>query len=150
MAIKKENISRMGNAMFNLMYGMKKGVDDCSKVCGDLSDKEFLIITFVGQMQNVKMSEIAEHLSSPLSTLTSIVDKLVQNNFLTRYHSSEDRRVVLVALASNGKDTCDKFLEKKQSMAQDILSNFNEADQEKLIGYLERVPSTLSNEPTLV
>ncbi|MFT7588615.1 MAG: DNA-binding MarR family transcriptional regulator [Limisphaerales bacterium] len=141
MEIKKDNLNRMGNAMFNLMYGMKKGVDDCSKICGNLSDKEFLIITFVGQMQNVKMSEIAEQLSAPLSTLTSIVDRLVEGKYLIRYHSTEDRRVVLVALGANGKTTCDRFVEKKRSMAEDILSNFNEADQEKLIGYLEQVPS---------
>jgi DNA-binding MarR family transcriptional regulator len=140
MTVKKENINRLINAIFNLMHGMKKGVEDCCVRCGNLNEKEFLIINFVGQKHNVKMSDLSESLSAPLSTLTSIVDKLVERNYLSRYHSSEDRRVVLVSLASHGKETYDAFMTQKQEMAMKILSHFETEDQENLIHYLEEIP----------
>ena len=145
MKIKEEHMNRFVYAMFNLMHGMKKGVESCSAMCGNLSEKEFLIINFVGQNQNVKMSDIAENLSAPLSTLTSIIDKLVEKKYLARYHSTEDRRVILVTLASNGKDTCQTFMAKKQEMAEKVLSHFDEQEQENLIQHLEIIPSLLND-----
>lgn len=130
--------------MFNLMLGLKKGVAHCCSMCGNLSEKELTIISYVGQKQNVKMSEIADNLDAPLSTLTSIVDKLVEKKYLLRYHSSEDRRVVLVTLASNGKDTYGTFIAQKQDMAKKILKEFKTQDQENLIKFLEKIPSIMN------
>ncbi len=131
-------------AMFNLMLGLKKGVAHCCSVCSSLNEKELTIISYVGQKQNVKMSEIAEKLDAPLSTLTSIVDKLVEKKYLLRYHSSEDRRVVLVTLATNGKEIHSTLIAKKQDMAKKIMKEFNPNDQEVLIKYLEKIPSILN------
>jgi len=144
MALKKENVNRLIYAMFNLMLGLKKGVAHCCSMCGNLTEKELTIISYVGQKQNVKMSEIAENLDAPLSTLTSIVDKLVEKKYLLRYHSSEDRRVVLVTLAINGKETHSTFIAQKQDMARKILGEFKARDQESLIKYLEKIPSILN------
>ncbi len=144
MELKEENINRLIYAMFNLMLGLKKGVAHCCSMCGNLSEKELTIISYVGQKQNVKMSEIADNLDAPLSTLTSIVDKLVEKKYLLRYHSSEDRRVVLVTLASNGKDTYGTFIAQKQDMAKKILKEFKTQDQENLIKFLEKIPSIMN------
>ena len=143
MSVKEENITRFIYAMFNMMHSFKKGVDQCSAACGDLSEKEFVIVNYIGQQQNAKMSEIAQNLSAPMSTITSIVDKLVENKYLNRFNSNDDRRVVLVTLASNGKETFDTFNSFKQDIAKRILTHFDEKDQENLIQYLEKIPAIL-------
>ncbi len=142
-AVKEENINRLMSAMFTLMLGMKKGVEHCCTMCGNLTEKELTIISYVGQNQNVKMSDIAENIAAPLSTLTSIVDKLVNNKYLSRYHSSEDRRAVLVALASKGIETQNIFIAHKQEMANKILGEFSLRDQGMLIKFLEKIPVIL-------
>ena len=141
--IKEENITRFIYAMFNLMQGMKQGVEDCCMRCGNLNEKELMIINYVGLMQNAKMSDIAENMTAPLSTLTSIVDKLVDRNYLTRYHSNEDRRVVLVTLASHGKDTYKSFMNDKVNMSKQVLSHYSLKDQESLIKNLELLPNIM-------
>jgi len=143
-AIKEEYINRFIYAMFNLMNGMKKGMDNCWAMFGDINEKEFMLINHVGQKQSMKMSDLANSLSAPLSTVTSIVDKLVEKKFLDRYHSSDDRRVVFVTLASNGKQAFQTFMAQKQEMAKNILSHFKTLDQENLIQYLEKIPIVLS------
>ena len=143
-AIKEEYINRFIYALFNLMNGMKKGMDNCCAMCGDISEKEFMLINYVGQKQSTKMSDLANSLSAPLSTVTSIVDKLVKKKFLDRYHSSDDRRVVFVTLASNGKQAFQTFIAQKQEIAKNVLSNFKTLDQENLIQYLEKIPIILS------
>ncbi len=143
MEIKEENINRFIFAMFNMMQGFKEGMEECSASSGGLSEKEFVLITTVGQKQSAKMSEIAEGLNAPLSTVTSLVDKLVERKYLERYNSSEDRRVVLVTLATLGKQTFNSFLTFKTDIAKKILSNFPESEQNILINYLEKIPPIL-------
>jgi len=143
-AIKEEFINRFIYALFNLMTEMKKGMDNCCAMCGDLSEKEFMLINYVGQKQSTKMSDLANSLSAPLSTVTSIVDKLVKKKFLDRYHSNDDRRVVFVTLASNGKQAFQTFMAQKQEIAKNVLSHFKSLDQENLIKYLEKIPIVLS------
>ena len=68
-----------------------------------LNEKELVVVYLVGEKQNIKMSEIAANIDAPMSTLTNIVDKLVEKKILSRGHSSEDRRVINVFLDSAGK-----------------------------------------------
>ncbi len=143
MKVKNENIERFMYAMYNFMQGAKRNMEECCKMCGNLSEKELIIVNYVGINHNVKMSDIAETLSAPLSTLTSIVDKLVERKYLERYHSNEDRRVVLVTLAKVGNDTFTKFINKKKELSKDILSGFNDKEQSDLIRFLEKIPSIM-------
>jgi len=91
MKITLDRTQRFISAMGGLMGMVKSNGDDCCDKFGGMSHKEFSIINYVGTYQDVKMKDIADHMNAPISTLTSIVDKLVVSNFLTRYHSAEDR-----------------------------------------------------------
>ncbi len=144
MAVKEEKINRFIYAMSNLIHEMKKGMDDCCMMHGNPSEKEFMLINYVGQKQNMKMSDLADSLSAPLSTVTSIVDKLVKKKYLDRYHSSDDRRVVYVTLASYGKQIFQTFIAHHRETAEKVLSHFKSLDQENLIRYLETIPIILS------
>ena len=61
MAISKEILDRFCMAMFRIVTAMKKGMKDCCEKFGDLSVKEFMILNFVNDMQNCKMSENQKH-----------------------------------------------------------------------------------------
>jgi len=142
MEINQENIDRLLHAMFKLVSGLKQGMDDCCETMGDLSEKEYVIINHIGQNQNVKMRDLADNLGAPFSTITSVVDKLVDKKLLTRYHSNEDRRVVLVTLASKGKESYDAFTEKKRFIAVQVLSQLEDHEQPKFIEMLEKIKLT--------
>ena len=97
------------SAMLSLTSAIKCESENCCQLCGDVNEKELMIIVFVGQNKSVKMSEIADNLKAPLSTLTSIADKLVANKFLVRHNSDEDRRVVKVGLGVKGLESYKRF-----------------------------------------
>ncbi|MBL4625453.1 MAG: winged helix-turn-helix transcriptional regulator [Flavobacteriales bacterium] len=138
MEIKEEKKERFVYAMFGLMQMMKKRMGECCTKSGNIGDKEFIIINFVGKHHHVKMSDISENMSVPMSTLTSIVDRLVDRKYLTRYHSNEDRRVVLVTLGTKGKEAYETFMTQNQDLADAVLSEFNVSDQDKLIEFLQK------------
>ena len=133
MPAKDDKIDQFISAMFNLTNAIESEFEHCCKICGDINKRELMIIVFVGDNKSAKMSEVADYLNAPLSTLTSIADKLVANKFLVRYNSDEDRRVVKVALGEKGLDSYKAFLTRKKTMTKKVLSHFHEKEQNTLI-----------------
>jgi DNA-binding MarR family transcriptional regulator len=62
--------------------------------------KIMLILYFHGQ---ARMSDIAAELEVTLPTSTSLVDRLVEKNFVVRENHADDRRVVLCRLSESGQ-----------------------------------------------
>jgi len=131
------------SVMINLSNAIKSESELCCKLCGDLNEKELFIISFIGDKRSVKMSDIADYLQAPLSTLTTIVDKLVTNKFLIRYNSKDDRRVVKVELDRKGKSSFKEFKNRREIMANKVLGHLSEADQETLITNLAQLVTSM-------
>lgn len=136
MKVKEENKEKFAEAMLNLVQAIKNNTEDCGKLCGGVNEKELTVIAFVGQNKNVKMSDIADNIVAPMSTLTSIVDRLVEKNLITRDHSGEDRRVINVSLSTAGKAAYNKVMDKKTRIAEAVLSKLNEKEQVLISKYL--------------
>ena len=143
---KDDKIDQFISAMFSLTNAIESDFEHCCKICGGINKKELMIIAFVGDNKSVKMSEIADYLKAPLSTLTSIADKLVANKFLMRYNSDEDRRVVKVALAEKGLESYKAFLTRKKSMTKKVLSHFNGKEQNALINQVNKLADAIVSE----
>ncbi|NNF01742.1 MAG: MarR family transcriptional regulator [Bacteroidia bacterium] len=144
MKVKEENITRLIDVMFDFIMKMKRDTAACCELMGGLNEKELFVISFIGKNKDVKMTEIASNMNVPLSTLTSIVDKLVEKKYLLRYHSDEDRRVVKVKLATIGSKQYLNFVDQKRDISKKILSEFDSEGQEVLIDNLQKVVNTLS------
>lgn len=132
-------------AMFSLTSAIKCESERCCKICGEISEKELMILAFVGDNKSVKMSEIADHLNAPLSTLTSIADKLVAKKFLVRHNSDEDRRVVKVALGEKGVESYKAFLTRKKAVTKKVLSHFNEQEHNALINNINKLAAAIAS-----
>ena len=129
MKVKDANKEKFLGQLYNLVRAIKAESDRCSEFCGGLSEKEMTVLGFVGQQKSVKMTDIAENIDAPMSTLTNIVDKLVERKILAREHSSDDRRAINVTLGSSGKPMYKALVEQKIIVAEKILSQLNEKDQ---------------------
>ncbi len=136
MKVKEENKDKFLSAMFNLVRSIKNETENCGKICGGVNEKELTVIVFVGEHKNVKMSEIADSVKAPMSTLTSIVDKLVEKDLINRDHSGEDRRVINVSLTAAGKEAYKNVLIQKKKVAERMLAQLSEKEQTMVIKYL--------------
>jgi len=143
MSVKDDKIDQFIAAMFSLTNAIESEFELCCEICGDINKKELMIIAFVGDNKSAKMSEIADHLKAPLSTLTSIADKLVANKFLERYSSEEDRRVVKVTLGEKGKDSYKAFLARKKTMTKQVLAHFSAKEQATLINHVNKLAGAI-------
>lgn len=143
--VKEEIKDRFVTSMLRFVNAVKGESEACSEICGGFNEKELQVIVFVGQNTNVKMTDISENLNSPLSTLTSVVDKLVEKKFLRRVHSVEDRRVVNVTLTSKGKNAYKTFLNRKDIMAEKVLSLYTLDEQGVFIGFLNKMSTAIES-----
>ncbi len=143
--VKEEIKDQFVTTMLRFVNAVKGESEVCCEVCGGFNEKELQVVVFVGQHTSVKMTDISENLNSPLSTLTSVVDKLVEKKFLTRVHSDEDRRVVNVALTVKGKNSFKTFVNRKGTVAEKVLSLYTRDEQVVFIGFLDKMSTTIES-----
>jgi DNA-binding MarR family transcriptional regulator len=144
MKVKDANKEQFLEAMVKLVKAIKAESEHCGETCGGFNEKELFIIIYVGRHENVKMSDIAEDLASPMSTLTTIVDKLVDRKILSRYHSEEDRRVINVTLSKEGMEVYKMWHKQKKLVAEKVLSRFKDSEQSQFIDHILALASSIS------
>ena len=143
--IKPEVKARFASSMVRFVTAVKNEAEICADICGEFNEKELMIVAFVGERESVKMSDIADNLKAPLSTLTTIVDKLVEKQYLARVHSDEDRRVVNVTLLGKGRAAYKTFLKRKDEMSEKVLASFSGNEQRAFIAYLDKMSSVIES-----
>jgi DNA-binding MarR family transcriptional regulator len=65
---------------------------------------EHYLIEFLGKESFASMSKLSGIFHVPPTTMTSIVDRLVQRGYIKRHRAQQDRRKVLVTLSEKGKE----------------------------------------------
>lgn len=104
-----------------------------------LTRQEFRVILALGERQAWMMSELAERMMLAVSTLTSLVDKLVARNLLRRERFDEDRRVVLVAFTVQGRRLFDRCRRNRLRIARAMLGSLNEQEQDDFLELIRKI-----------
>jgi DNA-binding MarR family transcriptional regulator len=145
MKVTKESKEKFIDSFQKLVHSIKIELDHCSEMCGGLNEKEMIVLGYVGQHKNVKMSDISGSIDVPMSTLTSIVDKLVERKVVAREHSRDDRRAINVTLTQNGKNFFNTLIEEKKQTGEKLLSQLNEKDQDVFLKNIDLLTSYLGS-----
>ena len=100
----------------------------------DLSINEMHMLEAVGKGKNKPktISEIAEDLGIPLSSVTVAINKLVKKGYVEKLRGEEDARIVYVTLTKQGKkiDSVHRYFH--ESMVRSIISGMSEQEQQVL------------------
>ena len=143
MKVTETNKEKFIHLLSRLVRAIKSESERCAEVCGGVTEKELTAITFVGEKKHVKMSEIAENIDAPMSSMTTMVDRLVEKEMLTREHSSDDRRAINVSLSEQGAAAYKSLVDQKRQVAEKLLSQYNVKDQELFLHHINLLISSL-------
>ena len=83
--------------------------DNCDSL--DLSTTEAHLLSYLRSYSPTPVSELHRVFGIKRSTLTSIFDRLVSREWITRMPSKRDRRVVILDLTDRGRDRADRVQE---------------------------------------
>ena len=111
----------------------------CKKYGEGLGQKDLLVLILLEKNGNVRMSELANKMDCPLSSMTSTIDKLVKQQYLIRYHSTEDRRAVVVDLGKKGKKIMANYNKHIKRRYDQMISNLTEIEKNQLSDVLHKL-----------
>ncbi len=84
-----------------------------------------MLLSAVGE---ARMSDLAHQLGIAPSTLSSLVDRLVEGGLATRRDDAHDRRTVLVSLAPAGSQMLDQFNELGADALRSLLEQLSDEE----------------------
>lgn len=84
------------------------------------STEIFVIYILQHKRTEIKAGDLAMELFLPLSTLTGIIDKMIEKGIVIRKRSDSDRRVVMIELNPEFKSRSESCMGKLLSIAQEI------------------------------
>ena len=94
------------------------------------------------------MSELAGALRISLSTLSGLVDRLVESGLVTRHNDEHDRRQVTVALSDHGGEFLEYFSELGVSHLRHLLVRLSPDQVRSVTTTLDLLMSAASELPT--
>lgn len=111
-----------------------------------LTTPQLLVLQQVGQTGRARPSEVARLVHLSQATITSIVDRLVKADLVTRARSEADRRSVDIILTPAGRaklDAAPALLQKEFLSSFDSLQNW---EKTQLVSSLQRLAEMMDAE----
>lgn len=112
-------------------------------------DIKFAYIPILCQIQTLKnptMGELGEISNFQLSTLTRVIDKLVEQDLVAREADASDRRVVRIRITDEGHQIVEKFEKVRKKKITSILMRLTSRERRDLIRVLQDIHKRISSE----
>ncbi|WMT43171.1 MarR family winged helix-turn-helix transcriptional regulator [Paenibacillus sp. D2_2] len=97
------------------------------------------IIYALLNMPRMTMADISQRINKDKSTVTALVEKLVQLGYVTKERSQEDARVVYVALTPKGSELEQIFESISHNMLDVFYFNISDEEKEELLRVLSKI-----------
>jgi DNA-binding MarR family transcriptional regulator len=109
-----------------------------------LSRQEGFAVNALGRSGPATMGSLAEKLSSSMSALTAIIDRLVVQGIVVRERSEEDRRIVRIGLTPKGVALYQEHLNIQLDLSRKMLSGLSTQEQDALLDILRKIVDGLN------
>lgn len=112
----------------------------------DLSRMQFVVLKTIEENEGMSQNELAHFANRNKSSLTRMINTLINKGFITKCSSKEDKRKNHIHLTMEGQTTLKKAIPHFRKMALSIESNLTpeEIEQTKLI--LKKIQHNVSRE----
>lgn len=128
-----ENILTLGDRLFRLL--LPTVPKDLLTLDITMPQMKIMLVLYVNGP--TRMSDIAAELDVTLPTATSLVDRLVDKNYVLRESLPEDRRVVRCRLSETGQEAISRIWQSARRRSQELLESMEVSDLEMLAQALQ-------------
>lgn len=131
-----------------IMMLIKQHLDQEFKALG-ISESQGLIIRTLMEYSDMKVSDIAKRLDLSNSTVSGIVDRLVEKGVVDRKRSEEDRRVVMISLAKSHCQPLKRHFEAVSTRLNKVMDLGSEQELDDIAIALEKLKGLLEKAQTV-
>jgi MarR family transcriptional regulator, organic hydroperoxide resistance regulator len=104
------------------------------------------VIKMLDEIGELSLSELSRKIAAQNSTVTGIVDRMVQADLVTREQSPEDRRVWRIKLSERGKQVARKIDVAPWDLLRRGIESLDKKDKETLMVILRKVAAHVTTE----
>jgi DNA-binding MarR family transcriptional regulator len=137
---------RLVDQLQTVMDGAESAVAKNAAVREALSSQEIRVLRTVGRHEGCIMSMIADRIRLSLSSVTGLIDRLVEKKLVCRDRSTEDRRVVQVELTDEGRELHTSVMDSQVQFARGILKTLNAEEQDELLSLFGKISDRIKTE----
>lgn len=137
------NSDNKARRVIDLLQTVMDGAECADKknpsCCDSLSTQEIRVLRTIGREKCCIMSGLAGAIRLSLSSVTGLIDRLVEKKLVCRDRSNDDRRVVQVELTDEGRELHQAASEGRLEFARDLLKTLSAEEQESLVSLLGKI-----------
>ncbi|GKV56982.1 MarR family transcriptional regulator [Sporosarcina sp. NCCP-2222] len=104
-----------------------------------LNPTEFSVLELLYHKGDQPIQMIGKNVLISSSSITYVVDKLEQKNYVLRKDCPEDRRVTYAALTDAGRSFMDDIFPKHQETIRKLFEDVEASDLQEIITYLKQI-----------
>lgn len=121
--------------------GIYRSINNMMKqhVHTDITTDQFTVLQFIFQHDKVTPSQMAQALGVGRSSITALVNRLVDRNMIKRERNKDDRRIVYLDLTDKGMHVVKETEEKIYRFLGDKLAHFPIEDIEGFLLSIEKL-----------
>ncbi|MBI3550991.1 MAG: MarR family transcriptional regulator [Elusimicrobia bacterium] len=137
---------RLTHDLQTVLEGVSVAEHKNPAVAEQLSAQEIRVLNTVGCEECCIMSTIAGAIRLSLSSVTGLIDRLVEKKLVRRDRSSEDRRTVQVELTKEGRELHEAAMQGRVEFARDLLTSLSADEQEALVSLFGKISQRIKTE----
>ncbi|ROU03429.1 MarR family winged helix-turn-helix transcriptional regulator [Histidinibacterium lentulum] len=108
-----------------------------------LTAAQFRVLQLVAETGETTAKQIAVRMGITQATVTSLVDKLVSHDLVTREKSAHDRRMIDIRITEAGRDVLERAPDALQQRYVRRFEAMKDWEQAQIVASLERVAAML-------
>ena len=125
---------------------LQRNLECCDRAlvgCCGLTVAQSYALLALQELGTATMNEFAAEMRLHGTTMTRMVDALIDKGLVERRPDPEDRRIVRVALSPAGQEMVGKLQESKRRLLSSALADFSAGEQGMILKALERMAEVL-------
>lgn len=132
-----ENVSFRVNRRLNVL--LRECIDE------DLTLDQFTALRYIGMRGSVTSSEIAEVFCIGKSSVTAIVNRLVEKQYVQRIGDPDDRRVTYLSLTEQGMPVRDELQKRIHRLIASFMVHFTNEEAERFLTTFEKLADVIES-----
>ncbi len=121
-----------------------RNVEYCDRAlvtCCDLTAAQAYALLTLQETGEITMNELASEMRLHSTTMTRMIDNLIEKGLVERRQDPDDRRVVRVGLSQPGDSTALRLKRTKREFLETAFSGLSDIERSALLSALQRLES---------
>jgi MarR family 2-MHQ and catechol resistance regulon transcriptional repressor len=117
--------------IYDLIYQLIRSLENSDRstcACYGVTPLQTLVLFDIAQKQPLGMQQLSQKMQLAVSTISRVVDKLVERGLISRQEDKNDRRAVLCSLTTNGQRVTQQLRDCYNGFFDQLVNNISPAD----------------------